>query len=243
MTEAREYPFPKIRGAVCGESRLLLLVLGLCVGGAQLRLRHDWTSGEVHSPTAMLIARHQAQCTEFVYYYQQNNLGMGSDIHTWTQALCNSMQANASLLETEKSWVWNDNSFCKNSHAGLGCYFNKHKYCPDSVPFPPSKAYPGDIIKANRDLSSCPSLISDDASRQEWRRAAVEYLFSNVSSRLVSEVEAEIVPIFGGAIPDDLITVHIRWGDKKGEMQLVTQAEYVAAIEAIAQKHSLTPKV
>jgi hypothetical protein len=55
----------------------------------------------------------------------------------------------------------------------------------------------------------------------------VEYLFSNVSSRLVSEAEAEIVPIFGGAIPDDLITVHIRWGDKKGEMQLVTQAEYV----------------
>lgn len=49
------------------------------------------------------------------------------------------------------------------------------------------------------------------------RAAFTEYLFSEVSPLVVQEAQRQIGIIFndvGSQVPDDLITVHIRWGDK-----------------------------
>lgn len=61
----------------------------------------------------------------------------------------------------------------------------------------------------------------------------------------MKEAEAEITNVFGDyGIPENMITVHLRWGDKRKEMKLVTQQEFVDAIDAIATTHNLThPKV
>jgi len=39
-----------------------------------------------------------------------------------------------------------------------------------------------------------------------------------------------IYKVFGAKIPDHLVSVHIRWGDKGKEMQLVPIERYVEAV-------------
>jgi hypothetical protein len=70
-----------------------------------------------------------------------------------------------------------------------------------------------------------------DGFLEEFRAAAMEYIFQNISSLVVQEAERQVGLLFGemGA-PDDLITVHIRWGDKFWEMDLVPISEYVDAV-------------
>jgi hypothetical protein len=101
------------------------------------------------------------------------------------------------------------------------------------------------MMSYNHSYDRCPKYIQDDRTRQEFRRAAVEYLFSNLNPRLVKAAEAEILNVFGDyGIPENMITVHLRWGDKKREMRLVSQQEFVDAITAVAANHSIShPKV
>lgn len=210
--------------------------------GNQLSL--NWTSGEVHTPMGKTIRAHQSVCTKNYYLFHTNNWGMGSDLHTWTQAVCNSMQLGATLLEVSTNWIWNDHAFCRSGpHVAkktqpLGCYFNMEKHCPGSTAFPVRMSY-------NHSYDRCPKYIQDDRTRQIFRASAIEYLFSNLSSRLVADAENEIPSVFGDyGIPENMITVHLRWGDKAREMKLVSQAEYVDAIDKIARTNNITnPKV
>ena len=67
----------------------------------------------------------------------------------------------------------------------------------------------------------CPSIINTSSvamgirTRQEFRAAAMEYLFSRLSPRLVHAAECALVELFGPGgppRPSDLITVHLRFG-------------------------------
>jgi hypothetical protein len=207
-----------------------------------MKLRFNWTSGDIlHTPLAKTIKQHQSVCTDKVYYYHQNNWGMGSDLHTWTQAVCNSMQKNSTLLEQTETWIWNDRNFCGEAYhkQPLACYFNLEKHCPQS------STYPERMMSFNHSYDRCPTYIQDDKTRQEFRAAAIEYLFSNLSPKIVKAADDEIVNVFGvDGVPDNMFTVHLRWGDKKREMKLVTQQEYVDAITALAANETIThPKV
>jgi hypothetical protein len=165
---------------------------------------------------------------------------MGSDIHTYSQALCNSMQKGSTLLELTEPWIWNDRKFCGGAPSQpLSCYFNIKNKCPHNL------KPPYEMISFNHSFDRCPTYIQDDRSRQVFRASAMEYLFSDINKRLVKEAESSIVSVFGDyGIPDDMITVHLRWGDKKKEMKLVSQQEFVDAISAIASNYSIThPKV
>lgn len=221
---------------------LLLACIAVNVVSLGNQLSLNWTSGEVHTPMGKTIRDHQSVCTKNYYLFHTNNWGMGSDLHTWTQAVCNSMQLGATLLEVSTNWIWNDHTFCgphvKKKTQPLGCYFNKDMQCPESTPFPVRMVY-------NHSYDRCPKYIQDDRTRQIFRASAIEYLFSNLSSRLVADAEREIPSVFGDyGIPENMITVHLRWGDKAREMKLVSQAEYVNAIDKIAQANSITnPKV
>ena len=221
-----------------------LVLLTQCLSLYQ-NLRFNWTSGDIlHTPLAKTIRDHQSVCTPKVYYFHQNNWGMGSDLHTWTQAVCNSMEKKATLLELSEGWIWNDRKFCGTGptlpkRQPLSCYFNVEQHCPDSTTFPDK------MMSYNHSYDRCPTYIQDDRTRQDFRAAAIEYLFSNISSKLIKAAESEITTVFGDyGIPDNMITVHLRWGDKKREMKLVTQQEYVDAIAAIAKSNNIThPKV
>ena len=69
-----------------------------------------------------------------------------------------------------------------------------------------------------------------------YRAAATEYLFSSGLTTVVQkEVEQQMRMVFGrDTAPPNLITVHIRWGDKITEMKLigVEKAVSVASIES-----------
>ena len=95
------------------------------------------------------------------------------------------------------------------------------------------------------DFPNFPNLIQDDRTRQIFRAAAIEYLFSNINICLIQAAEKEILTVFGDqGVPEDMITVHLRWGDEKREMKLVTTEENIDAFEAIATNHSIAhPKV
>jgi len=200
------------------------------------KLNHVWTNRAMHSDLAKVIQKHQSQCSPRVSHYGQRNYGMGSDLHIWTQALCNSMQLGQTLLLLKEPWIWNDREFCKegNNTQPYSCYFNINKECPDSISNSPKQ------IKSSNDLANCRSFIKDLASRQSFRAAAIEYLFSNLNPALVKAAEDAIGGVFGAdGIPENLITLHLRWGDKHTEMKLVSEKEYYDALDKMITKHSL----
>ena len=43
--------------------------------------------------------------------------------------------------------------------------------------------------------------------------AVVESLFTSLTPRVVQEAERQLNLVFGDKVPEDLITVHIRWGE------------------------------
>jgi len=64
------------------------------------------------------------------------------------------------------------------------------------------------------------------------RLVALSSLFLTLSPALVGAARSEAARVFGpkGA-PEDLITVHVRWGDKGIEVELVQIEDYIHAVE------------
>ena len=58
------------------------------------QLRFDYTDLQVRSPLAKLWQRHQNDCQlPAANFRYRNRYGLGSDLHVYTQALCNAVQA------------------------------------------------------------------------------------------------------------------------------------------------------
>ena len=66
------------------------------------------------------------------------------------------------------------------------------------------------------------------------RAASTEYLFQRLSPLVIQEAQRQIGIIFpNGIVPTNLVTVHIRWGDKFWEMDLPPIQEYIDAVNSI----------
>jgi len=186
---------------------------------------------------AKIIQEHQSNCTGTVKFNPRMTVGFGSEIHIWSQALCNSMQSGTTLLQLNENWQWNDEKFCKTAphKQPFSCYFNVRTECPHSAP-----ASDQPITHNNR-MTRCPKYIRDMDSRRAFRAAAMEYLFSDLNPALVDEARRSIVDVFGQeGVPEDLITMHVRWGDKSAEMTLVEESEFYGGIEKVVTSHNLT---
>ncbi len=73
------------------------------------------------------------------------------------------------------------------------------------------------------------------------RTATTEFLFTRLSHLVQMEGERQLNRVFGEnnnnmVVPPNLITVHIRWGDKADEMELVPIDHYVNAVRDIVQR-------
>jgi hypothetical protein len=109
-------------------------------------------------------------------------------------------------------------------------------------------------------------LSSSLSAMNEIHAAGIEFLFSRVSPIVQQEAERQLRRVFSGnvnkmrttpktttdhmmnhtrsfasvshdsALPPDLITVHIRWGDKSREMKLVPIEEYIEAVNRIQRE-------
>ena len=66
----------------------------------------------------------------------------------------------------------------------------------------------------------------------KWHRSLVEYLFSSgLTDVVLKEVKSQIAQVFGrGGIPKNMITVHIRWGNKYIEAERLSIEAYTEAI-------------
>eukprot|EP00977_Amphora_coffeiformis_P026487 scaffold27032_cov92-Amphora_coffeaeformis.AAC.1 len=60
----------------------------------------------------------------------------------------------------------------------------------------------------------------------------MEVLFTGISDLVVQHARRQLLRVFGptGA-PPNLVTCHIRWGDKVDEMELVPMADYITAVQ------------
>jgi hypothetical protein len=213
-------------------------------------LRLDYTNLELRSPLAKLWHRHQNECAlpvaDFKY---RNRYGLGSDLHVWTQALCNAVQANV-RIRTEDPWIYVDTDACSttmsptNSSAtsAMGCYFpHAEPICPDdhkdgSAAGRP-KLYTGNGMVSRGD---CLHVLEENgnATFADVRSSGIEFLFSRLSSVVVREAERQLDALFGGpnstsSAPDLLVTVHIRWGDKRREDRPRPVTEYVDAVHRL----------
>jgi hypothetical protein len=201
-------------------------------------LRRDWRNNPPLSPLAKMIMQHQSNCSLPVVAWDMNtDLGIGSHVAQWSQAFCYSWERHLRLRSYNPDWIWTDQIHCNMSDVAQRspwlCYLpNMEFLCEHSS-------------------SGLGNLTMVDPRFQQWecwhksqlgfvapfRAASIEYMFRSVSPLVIREAQRQIGVLFGpqGA-PKDLITVHVRWGDKFMEMKLLQIREYINATSFLLQK-------
>jgi hypothetical protein len=220
---------------------------------------------------AMVAHQSNCTLPSAAYFRFRNRFGLGSDLHLWARAVCNAMEiGNVRVLTQQQDWIYRDQQMCDNkqtrmmrSHSSeqpssaLACYFPQVE--PTCPPGPnlvrsnelssagvasTSVEYPV-VIKLYRGLGriswNCPNLLAKYTPSQ-IEAAAIEVLFTNLSSDIVRNAQRLLRDVFGprGTIPNNLITCHIRWGDKGDEMELVPITEYVQATATLSKQLQTT---
>ena len=170
------------------------------------------------------------------------------------------------LRRTGLSWwrrFWNlpdlypAGSFSTVPTSAMDCYFTQATQCPlpptfDETLFflgrytertlpdqtPPTKPY----VEASAPFTVRGGEPLPEMCKKRWRvwASGVELLFHSLPAHMVAAAECALQLAFGGAgAPPDMITVHIRWGDKSKEAALVSIDEYVGAVKAMVVKHKI----
>eukprot|EP00540_Astrosyne_radiata_P023161 CAMPEP_0116836542 /NCGR_PEP_ID=MMETSP0418-20121206/8156_1 /TAXON_ID=1158023 /ORGANISM="Astrosyne radiata, Strain 13vi08-1A" /LENGTH=373 /DNA_ID=CAMNT_0004466327 /DNA_START=545 /DNA_END=1666 /DNA_ORIENTATION=+ len=200
-----------------------------------LNLRFNWSQLELQSPIAKRMWQHQSNCSlpNGNYMLRKKMFGLGSDLHVWGAALCNAMEEGVRMrtYHYTDSWVWLNREVCGSSNASvMTCYFPRSELlCPQDWEDPPQEIH-HDVanpihVKCNRTMQRY--------NKSDWRASGIELLFTHVSDVVMKEAQRQLNLVFGDKVPEDLITVHMRWGDKKFENRLHGVLQYVRAVEEI----------
>jgi len=210
------------------------------------KLRFDWTNLELSSPLAIGMQQHQTNCKlELAKYWHRNAYGLGSDLHVWGQALCNAMNQGVRMRSTG-SWIWRDINSCskiqgeESSMSPMSCYFPQvEPPCPQDKQIVLQNAFAANLTSSGYIVqNACKAIMKRfKATISDVRAAATEFLFSRVSPIVQDEALRQLNRIFGNidTIPSDLITVHIRWGDKYREMKLQPVQNYTQAVQQLLE--------
>jgi hypothetical protein len=214
------------------------------------------TTRTLSSNLAREMEAHQSNCSLPVMdFYVDHDYGLGSHLVLWSQALCNAWESNHRIRTvSHPDWLWLDRTYCTTSRnqdddeSPLSCYFPKaENRCPQDIRQSQQQRQQHQAVNVtdprNR-KAFCKRIreaADSETSLREFRRASMEYLFQPVSPLVMAEAERQLGLLFysdtncggGGTVqvPDDLIAVHIRWGDKFWEMNLPSIQEYLNAIE------------
>eukprot|EP00980_Cylindrotheca_fusiformis_P015273 scaffold4247_cov66-Cylindrotheca_fusiformis.AAC.14 len=151
--------------------------------------------------------------------------------------------------ESAPWWIWLDQEYCSaHEKDAMTCYFpsseeplsskcdqydneiKRMKYMTNFSVKNPRK-YRCNLVQHNM----------TEKQRDDYRASATEYLFSDLNPLVLQEAQRQIGIIFGALpnamTPPNLITVHIRWGDKFEEMDLPKIEEYIEAIETLVKEN------
>jgi hypothetical protein len=235
------------------------------VSSTLLQLRWDWTRLERRQGSlAQRMAAHQQNCSlPLATFRFRNRFGLGSDLHVYSQALCNALEQRV-RVHTSLPWIWRvaTTTSARNEVVGSDCESNSAMSCY----FPQAelgcdKDRQLDAAQMNqlrnltrgrgRIRNNCPTVLAEHTVSQ-IRAATTEFLFTRVSSLVQDEAQRQMRLVFapllrhGGSssVPHrNLITVHIRWGDKADEMTLVSIDQYVSAVaQLVAERQDEDPE-
>lgn len=227
--------------AVTRRKQLSLVAIQPADIDALVRLRRDWSSFTKLSPLAQHYKDIQSNCNlrEKRNPFAKLGMGLGSELHRWTQALCESYSRNVRLRSTQRdTWTWLDQASCDATEAKeispLYCYFpSAEGTCKTQTPV-------ASVSVASQ--VSCESLqASLNLTTAHVRTAGIEFLFANVSPVVIAEAQRQLHLVFGGKpVPKNLITVHVRWGDKvtSREMKFVPIEDYIDAVKTLAKQRN-----
>ena len=216
-----------------------------------LKLRFEWTSLELHSTLAKRMYDHQHNCSVPVtphlfrsaFGHQgpgySRNYGLGSELHVWGHAAIYAMIRGARVRTAPRlDWAWWDQEACNgttsSSSSLLACYFPiaETSDCQNEV-------FDNDPSKRSH-LDLCGNQLGEQSSVADERMALTEYLFSNVSPLVVKEATKQLKAVFpNGIVPPNLITIHVRWGDKDQEMKLKSIEEYIDATKRVVEEQKI----
>ena len=219
------------------------------------RLRRNWLQNPPISNYAKQIEAHQSNCSiPLATHHFDNTFGLGSHLVLWGQAMCNSMEARHRMRSHAPHWIWMDHEHCDMQVATLSptlCYFPASEYKCSDVQHQTS--YVAEIdstmmaVESGIDIATSIN-VTDPRQEKKWcalvrkskeskdmvRAASTEYLFRSLSPLVIREAKRQIGIIFPDSIvPEDLVTVHVRWGDKFWEMDLPPIQEYIDAVNAV----------
>jgi hypothetical protein len=212
----------------------------------QLELRFDWTVLTPHSPLAIRMMEHQTNCDlPLGYFRYRNRFGLGSDLHVYSQALCNAMEQRVRVHSTTP-WNWWDVELCNHTafrdETAMSCYFPASELqCPGDgarVHMAGAAAFAKNISNARGKVKvRCPEIMAEYTVSQ-IRAAGTEFLFTRVSKHIQDEAARQLNRVFSSndQVPVDLITVHIRWGDKEQEIKLLGIDSYIQAVMDILKQ-------
>ena len=190
------------------------------------------------TPLGKLIQKSQTRCfdrnskRQSVFSHSMIPSGMGSMLHTWSQGMCHAAEHDQ-VLVTVGHFLWNDRSKCAEyTNRPLSCYFGSHTETASRCPVGTLSNYPvpRNQLMADRESRNrkCEKLTKE-FGLSGVRAGTTEWLFQNVSSIVLEEVERQITSAFNGILPpsEDLVTVHMRWGDKWREVPQASAESYV----------------
>jgi hypothetical protein len=214
-----------------------------------LPLRYDWGNLDLQSPFAKQMSAHQENCSlPLIKFRQRYGIGIGSDLHVWTQALCNAMEINSRLWTPPP---WEDagpNGTCDGGaeKSAINCLFpNAELRCPQDAALTAnessSDSIPWLFMPKNLSLPhqrGCNQTLSrGHYTSVDLRTTGIEYLFSRITADVIHEAERRLGKMFPDGVPKDLITVHVRWGDKLiKEMERVSVENYTLAIQNLLER-------
>ena len=214
--------------------------------------RHNFVASKPKSVLARRIVKALEQPKHRSVRFMFPDSGLGSNLHVWSQMLCVALQQNATIdYHGIHVWSWRYKTFCPTLKCNdpLTCYFDLHQghSCPnifsEKVHFQIGNSY-----------DMCPDWIFNVESRELFRSAAMEYLFSHTKDTVAAKAEEFMRAAFNGPIPKDLIAVHIRWGDDKArEVGSIVHADnpkivrsindYVVHVETLVKNFSIPSPV
>lgn len=208
-------------------------------------LKNEWNQGKLYSNLAKQLKNHleNIDCSITHNHFHFTYYGLGSELHMWSQALCNSLEKGTSLMQINQTWSWNDQQLCppdSDYRQPLNCYFNIYNRCPF---IPLHHRHNPPVISVSNNFDMCPHWIRDEESRQLFRAASMEYVFSNISDAVINHTDVAIAETFGPkGIQDteNMVTVHIRAGDKVKEMNLVSDQVFIINIDYMIRKNMIS---
>ena len=212
-----------------------------------LRLRLDYTNLERLSPFAKEYERVQKNCSNdrLAIALPRNFAGLGSDIHVYSAIMCKAIEKNNARVRTLGTWLWNSRDHCpiqdeynySVSTSPMLCYF------PQSETVCPKDSDTKNRFQiTNNDgrlkLPSCPKVTAQYGDTSAIRAASTEYLFTRLAEFVIEEAERQLQIHFNNSranyqVPKDMITVHVRWGDKGSETKLLPIKSYTDAVHQI----------